>query len=117
MKFEIIKHREYVKNTLQGFISVKFLDFPGGAIEIRDIAVHCRPNVGSSVKGSRWLQMPSKPYEKDGEKKWSFIIVIEPWEYWKQLQGAILKRLDEMQSKAAMNGKVYGEASDNTIPF
>jgi len=110
MKFEIIKHREYIKNTLQGFISVKFLDFPGGAIEIRDIAIHLKDD-------KRWLQMPSKPYEKDGEKKWSFIIVIEPWEYWKQLQGAILKRLDEMQSKAAMNGKVYGGASDNTIPF
>lgn len=107
MNFEIIQHREYIKNTLQAFISVKFLDFFGGAIEIRDIAIHLKD-------GKRWLQMPSKPYEKDGEKKWSFIIVVHPWENWKKMQAEILRRLDEMKSKVAMDGKIYDE---DKIPF
>ena len=110
MNFEIIKHREYIKNTLQGFINVKFLDFPGGAIEIRDITVHLKDN-------RRWLNMPSRQYEEDGQKKWSYIIVIHPWGNWQTIQSQIIKRLDEMKSKVAMDGKVYGEASDNTIPF
>ncbi len=110
MNFEIIHFREYVKNTLQGFLSVKFLDFLGGAIEIRDITVHLKDK-------RRWLNMPSRQYEEEGQKKWSYIIVVHPWGNWQTIQSQILKKLDEMKSKVAMDGKVYNEKAVEDIPF
>ena len=56
MGIEIKEFRPYQQNTLQGFVTV--LLQPSG-LEIRDLTYHVKD-------GNRWLNMPAKPYEKDG---------------------------------------------------
>ena len=62
---EITKFRAVDKNTLKGFLSVRMHKT---GLEIRDIAIH-------EKNGSRWLQMPSRPYtDSQGGQKYSFIL-------------------------------------------
>jgi hypothetical protein len=65
MGLEITKFRAVDKNTLRGFLSVRMGNM---GLEIRDIAVH-------EKNGSRWLQMPSRPYtDNQGATKYAFIL-------------------------------------------
>ena len=65
MGLEITKFRAVDKNTLKGFLSVRM---GNTGLEIRDIALH-------EKSGSRWLQMPSRPYtDAQGNQKYSFIL-------------------------------------------
>jgi len=62
---EIINYKPYQKNTLQGFLDLRMTQI---GLEIRGICVH-------EKNGSRWLQLPSKPYTKeDGSQGWQYIL-------------------------------------------
>lgn len=59
MTIECIKFRKYEKGTLQGFAD---LFVPKWGVEIYGFSLH-------EKNGKRWINFPSKEYEKDGEKK------------------------------------------------
>ena len=62
---EISNFKEYKKNTLQGFFDVKLTTM---GLEIRGCCLH-------EKDGSRWVQLPSKPYQKDdGTTAYSYIL-------------------------------------------
>jgi hypothetical protein len=95
MAIEITDFRTHEKNTLKGFLTVRLTNV---GLEIRDLALH-------EKNGSRWLQLPAKPYEKpDGSKGWSYIISFYEKKNYHQFQEVALKALDSFQREARRNG-------------
>lgn len=85
MDIEIINFRPFLKNSLQGFLTLRLI---ATGLEIRDIALH-------EKNESRWLSLPSKPYQKkDGTQAWSYILEFTDKEKSKQFQAAALEALD-----------------------
>jgi DNA-binding cell septation regulator SpoVG len=61
----VLKYRPQPQGaTLQGFANVQL---PSGMI-VNDIAVHVRDN------GARWVAMPSRSYEINGERKYQSLV-------------------------------------------
>ena len=85
MAIEIKFFRKYEKNTLKGFLTV--LLQPSG-IEIRDLTLH-------EKNGKRWVNMPNKPYEDEGETKYSYIVFFPDKDRAQKFQEATLKALDK----------------------
>ena len=80
---EIVSFKKYEKNTLQGFLTVRLRTI---GLEIRDITLH-------EKEGSQWIGMPSKPYEKDGKTKYSYIVTFYEKETSDKFQAKVLKAL------------------------
>ncbi|MHC4474095.1 MAG: hypothetical protein ACYTEL_00520 [Planctomycetota bacterium] len=89
MSVEITQFREYKKNTLQGFATVRLT---GVGLEIRDITVH-------SKNSSGWLGLPAKPFEKDGKTQWMPLVKFYEKARWDEFQEETLKALDEYKRK------------------
>lgn len=88
MSVEITQFKRFEKNTLKGFLTVRL---PGIGLEIRDICLH-------EKNGKKWLQLPSKPHQKqDGSQSWSFILTFFDQQKGDQFQAAALKALDQYQ--------------------
>ena len=85
---EITDFREYKKNTLQGFFDVKLTDM---GLEIRGCCLHERD-------GQRWVQLPSKAYEKeDGSRGWKYILDFYEEEKKQAFQKEVLRALEARQ--------------------
>lgn len=91
---EIIAFRKLVKNTLQGFVTVRMTKI---GIEIRDITVH-------EKNGKRWLGMPAKPQidktgspikDSNGKSKYVFIIDFYEKSFKEKFQEAVLNELQK----------------------
>ncbi len=81
---EIHNFKEYKKNTLQGFFDVKLTNI---GLEIRGCCLHERD-------GGRWIQLPSKPYEKeDGSKAYTYILDFYQKDKRDIFQKEVLKQL------------------------
>jgi hypothetical protein len=88
MAIEIKSFRRFDKNTLKGFLTVRMTNI---GLEIRDICLH-------EKNGKRWVQMPSKPYESNGETKWSYINDWYDREKGEQFNRAVIEALDKFRS-------------------
>jgi|AntAceMinimDraft_16_1070373.scaffolds.fasta_scaffold61780_1 hypothetical protein len=86
---KIESFKEYKKNTLQGFVTVKLTTI---GLEIRDITVH-------NKNDSRWIGLPAKPYEKDGKTQYSYIVNFYDNNAGDKFQAQVLEGLDEYLSK------------------
>ena len=65
MAIEIVSFRQYQKNTLQGFLTVRMTNV---GLEIRDITLH-------EKEGKRCLGLPAKPYtDRDGKDTYAYIV-------------------------------------------
>lgn len=64
-KYNIVNWKPYVKNTLQGFGTIQFLEI---GLEIRECCFH--------TKGKkRWISFPAKEFvRKDGGKSWAVVV-------------------------------------------
>lgn len=60
-QIECVRYTPVNKGTLLGFAKIYV---PKWGIEIDGITFH-------EKNGAKWVAMPSKPYEKDGEKKYA----------------------------------------------
>lgn len=99
MNIEITRFKQYSKNTLQGFLSVRLTET---GLEIKDIALH-------QENGNRWLQLPAKPYTRpDGSKGWSYILSFHKKEQYNKFQEVTLKALDAFQRQDRRN--THGDA-------
>ena len=81
--FTVHEFRPYAKNTLVGFIA---LELPSGLI-IRDITLHERGD-------ARWVSMPAKQYEKDGERTWAPLVEFASKEVREKFQSSALAAFD-----------------------
>jgi hypothetical protein len=88
---EIVEFRPHQKNTLQGFLTLRMTSV---GLEIRDVALH-------QQNGRRWLQLPSKPYQKpDGSQGWSYILHFYQKSCLERFQQVALKALDDFRRHA-----------------
>ena len=87
---ECIRFNPQNKHTLLGFADVKVVKW---GLIIRGVSLHQKEN-------KRWISLPSKQYEKDGEKKWMTYICMENPEYQKeflkQIQDSVVAKMNEM---------------------
>jgi hypothetical protein len=105
MSVEIVKFREYRKNTLLGFLTV--LLKPSG-LEIRDLTVH-------EKNGRRWIGMPAKPYLDDsGDTKYSLIVYFPDRDRSDLFQKAVLAAFDEHRP---LQPQQQQELPDDGLPF
>jgi hypothetical protein len=115
MPVEIVKFREYRKNTLQGFLTV--LLQPSG-LEIRDCTVHQKGD-------KRWIGMPAKPYQDDsGDTKYSLIVYFPDRDRSDLFQKAALAAFDRYRPPAPptppvqlAQGGLPGVEEDDGLPF
>jgi hypothetical protein len=57
-------------------------------IEIRDVTLH-------EKDGKRWINLPSKPYEKeDGSQGWAYIVKFYEKDLWEKFQAEVLKSIN-----------------------
>ena len=85
--------RKYVKNSLQGFLT---LSLPAVGLTIKDISLH-------ESNGSRWVSMPARPYETGGQTQWSQIIEHDSKESRKAFQNAAIRAVDAFQLTGSAN--------------
>jgi hypothetical protein len=95
MAIEIIEFREHQKNTLQGFLTIRMTNV---GREIRDLALH-------QQNGRRWIQLPSKPYQKpDGTQGWAYILHFYEKPQYESFQKVTLEALDRFQGETRRSG-------------
>lgn len=92
---EIISFKEYQKNTLQGFATVRLTNI---GLEIREITIHQKND-------SQWIGMPAKPYDKDGKTQYSYIVHFYDKDKGNVFQSEVLKALKEFRGQAESEGE------------
>lgn len=96
---EVVNYRTNIKGARLGHLSLRITPWK---IEIRDITVFQK-------NGNRWLSMPSREYEKDGEKKYmpyvSFFEKIDNDNFQKSALNAMDKWIKEQDAKNTIQGK------------
>ena len=98
--------KPFRKYTLRGFVTISLQ--PSG-LEIRDCTLH-------EKAGSRWINMPSRPYEdENGNTKYSYIVFFPEKSRAQQFQEAVLKALKEYQPPEPKPQQT-GSTNDD-IPF
>jgi hypothetical protein len=98
---EVTSFRKFEKNTLRGFCNILMTNV---GLEIRDATYHV------SDKG-RWIGLPAKPYEENGQTRYSYIVKFVDKDKYNDFQKWTLKALDEYLAK-------LGEQPPNDeIPF
>ena len=82
---EIIKFREYKKNTLQGFVDIQLTS----GIILREFTYHVR-------NGSEWVNPPARAYkDNDGVEKWARIVDFAAKEMYQNFSRQVVKLLKE----------------------
>lgn len=94
MAVEVTSFKPYSKNTLRGFLAFRLTNI---GLEIRDATLH-------EKGGKRWIQLPSKPYEKDGKTLWTAIVDFYDKSRADQFQKAALEALDRFQAGGRASG-------------
>lgn len=90
MSVEIVQFKKLEKNTLRGFLTVRLTSV---GLEVRDICLH-------EKNGKRWLQLPSKPYEKKGGgQAWAYILEFYEKEKADLFQTSTLKALEQFRGQ------------------
>jgi hypothetical protein len=89
MAIEITSFKPFVKNTLQGFATIRLTAI---GLEIRDVTLHTKG-------GKRWIQLPSKAYDKDGKTLWTAIVDFYDKTRAEQFQKSALDALDRFQGE------------------
>jgi hypothetical protein len=92
MQIECEKFQPYVRNTLQGFVTLRVIDW---GLVIHDCTFHIK---GSSA----WIGFPSKKYDtKDGTTAWTPLLEHASDDDRKQFQSAAVKAIENLRSKSA----------------
>jgi hypothetical protein len=89
MAIEITSFKPFVKNTLQGFATIRLTNI---GLEIRDVCLHQKND-------RRWIQLPARPYEKGGQTLWSPLIEFFDKSLATRFQKSALDALDQFLAK------------------
>jgi len=83
---EILQYKTVNKNSLQGILSIEIQKW--GNFIINEISYFKKDD-------QRWISFPSKPYEKDGEKKYFPLNRFKESSMAKSFQEKVLEALDK----------------------
>lgn len=113
---KITKWNPVNKGNLLGFVSVEFKLGAWGNYYINSIAV-CEKN------GFKWINMPNKPYEDDGVKKYMNYCGLIERESQNAFKDSVLSALDTYIQQHAPNdfgdskGQSQESYKDEEVPF
>lgn len=111
---KIKSFREYERNTLKGFIEV---ETPEGMI-IKGCTWHQKTD---GEKTSEWIGLPSREYEKDGERAWANIIEFSTknlyWDFVNEVLKALKTHLDDEKLSEAWSGEEQEQEAKEAMPF
>lgn len=93
---EILSFRPHHKGNLIGFVNIKIPKW--GNFIIKDISLF-EKNEG------RWLNFPSRSYEENGEKKYSYYNCFEDQTMKSNFDHEVFKALDLYLQKKAQNNE------------
>lgn len=82
---EVLKYRSVDKGNLLGFLNLKVTKW---GVALNDLSVFQK-------NGHRWVNLPSRQYEQDGEKKFFPYISFETKEMKDAFSKKVLEALDE----------------------
>jgi len=105
---EILRFKECLKNSLQGFLDVK-IETKYGIFVIKDISVFKKED-------SSWISFPSQPYEKDGVKKYKQYNCFESPESMQKFQNDLFKKLEKFKGQTKEN-KTIPISFNEELPF
>lgn len=94
MAIEITSFKPYTKNTLRGFLTLRLTNI---GLEVRDATLH-------EKNGKRWIQLPSKAYQKDEKTLWTAIVDFYDKARSEQFQKAALEAIDQFMKKGGADG-------------
>lgn len=104
MKVKVTDYKAHQQNTLQAFVDLLIVDV--GA-QIKGCTLH-------EKNGSRWIGLPARAYEKDGETAWARIIDFPEREDYRAFQDAALAALE---SHLSGDGGSVTPVADGDLPF
>jgi hypothetical protein len=81
--FVVREFKPYSKNSLVGFL---VLELPSGLVN-RDVMLHEKAD-------ARWVSMPAKQYERDGERTWAPLVEFSSKEAREEFQASALATFD-----------------------
>jgi len=99
---KVLKYKEFNKGSLLGFLN---LNIPKWGITINEIGVF-------QSNGRRWVSLPSRMYEVEGEKKYFPYICFDEKTHKDAFSDAVIKALDEFSSAQPIKESVEME-----LPF
>ena len=86
----VIGFKEFRKNTLQGFADLLLPDI---GLKIFGATLH-------EKNGSKWISLPAKPYQENGETKWSAILDFDSKDAREAFQRAALAAVEKYESES-----------------
>lgn len=101
---EILKYRAVNKGNLLGFLNLKVQKW---GVTINDIGVFQK-------NGNRWVNLPCRSYEDNGEKKFFPYISFETRETKDSFSKKVLEALDEFSKNNQIEEK---QPSQMEVPF
>jgi DNA-binding cell septation regulator SpoVG len=105
---EVIRYKPVNKGALQAMIEIKVEKW-GGFI-IRDIAYF--------EKGSeRWVSMPSKSYEKDGQKKYFPYMAFNDQKMDQAFKNKVVEAIQIYVKAHDVTGKTQSAYAEEQVPF
>lgn len=81
--FRVLELKPFKRNTLRAFV---VLELPSGLI-LNDLTLHQKGD-------SRWVSMPGRQFEKNGEKNWAPLIEFSSKESRDKFQIEAIKAID-----------------------
>jgi len=103
MNIECIKFIPYAKGFLQGFADFYISDF---GIEIQDCSVYYKD-------GKRWVNLPARQYEKEGEKRFAPYVRFRKKEDWDSFIEASKAAIDTFCAESIRAGT--SRADSNSV--
>jgi len=105
---ECIKFKSFEKGHLQGFADFYL---PQWGIEIQGCALYMK-------EGQRWVNLPGKEYEKDGQKKYAPHIRFRDKDHWEAFMKQAKEAIDTFCKKnSASQNKSYEIQDKGDLPF
>jgi DNA-binding cell septation regulator SpoVG len=86
--FTVREFKPFERNTLRGFLS---LELPSGLV-LHNCTLH-------EKNGSRWVSMPVREFQKDGERSWMPLVDFADKESRQVVQEYALEAIDEYLGK------------------
>jgi len=104
---EITKWTPHKSGYLLGFADIYL---PGSGIEINGLKYYRKD-------GNFWVNLPSKEYEKDGEKKYSYIVYVREETKRKCFLDEVVKAIQKKISETPETELCGGREEDDVFPF
>lgn len=107
MTIEVTKYKAVDKGAVMASIDIYIQAWD---LEIRDIVLFRKD-------ARKWVSMPSRMYEKDGEKKYFQYVRFRDKEKSDKFNHAVMKAVDEYCAKNSMSSGPVNHYQEEDIPF